>query len=230
MQFHQFSPKELIGPLNEVERKNAPDTLFVAGDVGLCRNFPRVSVIGTRKVSPLGVRSTENLVRLLVKRGVAVVSGLALGVDACAHKTAIEAGGKTIAVLGTPLDQFYPKENADLQRRIMAEHLAISQFRGGVAVQKANFPMRNRTMALISHATVIVEAGERSGTITQGWEALRLGRPLFILESLMKRTDIEWPRKMASYGAQALTYATAEVLFESLPQGNFCGDLAEVTF
>ena len=87
MQIDQVTPKDLIGPLNEVERKNAPETLFVSGDVGLCRNFPRVSVIGTRKISPLGVRSTENLVRLLVKRGVAVVSGLALGVDACAHKS-----------------------------------------------------------------------------------------------------------------------------------------------
>lgn len=230
MQFFQFSPKELIGLLNEVERKNAPETLFVSGDIGLCRNFPRVSVIGTRKVSPLGVRSTENLVRMLVKRGVAVVSGLALGVDACAHRTAIEEGGKTIAVLGTPLDRFYPKENEELQRRIMATHLAVSQFPVGAQVHKANFPMRNRTMALISHATVIVEAGERSGTIYQGWEALRLGRPLFILESLMKRTDLEWPRRMATYGAQALTRDTAEVLFESLPQGNFCGDLAEVTF
>jgi DNA processing protein len=88
MQFQQFSPEKLIGPLNEVEQKNAPSTLFVAGDVALCRNFPRVSVIGTRKITLLGARSTENLVRLLVKRGVAVVSGLALGVDACAHKTA----------------------------------------------------------------------------------------------------------------------------------------------
>ena len=137
---------------------------------------------------------------------------------------------KTIAVLGTPLDHFYPKENEELQRRIMAEHLAISQFPNGSTVQKANFPMRNRTMALISHATVIVEAGEGSGTIHQGWEALRLGRPLFLLESLMKRTDLEWPRKMTSYGAQALTHTTAEVLFESLPQGNLCGDLAEVSF
>lgn len=230
MEFRQVSPQDLLGPLNEVEQKNAPGTLFTAGDVSLCQNFPRVSVIGTRRISPLGISSTENLVRLLVKRGVVVVSGLALGVDACAHRTAVEAGGRTIAVLGTPLDQFYPKENADLQRRIMAEHLAISQFRSGAAVHKANFPMRNRTMALISHATVIVEASETSGTIHQGWEALRLGRALFILESLMKRTDLAWPRKMVSYGAQALTNKTAEVLFESLPQGNLRVDLSAVPF
>ena len=227
---NQVSPEELIGPLNEVERKNAPDTLFIAGDVELCRKFPRVSVIGTRQISKDGVRRTEDLVRMLVERGVAVVSGLALGVDACAHKTAIAAGGKTIAVLGTPLDRFYPKENEGLQRKIMAEHLAISQFPVGAVVNKANFPIRNRTMALISHATVIIEAEEESGTIHQGWEALRLGRPLFLMESLLKRTDLSWPKKLEAYGAQALTRDAVEVLFEGLPAGNFCGDLKEVIF
>jgi DNA processing protein len=221
--------KDLIGPLNTVEQKNAPHELFVAGDENLCVNFSKVSVIGTRQVSEMGIKRTRDLVNMLVKRDVVIVSGLALGVDSCAHEAAIKAGGKTIAVLGTPLDQFYPKENEKLQRKIMDEHLAISQFPVGSTVQKKNFPIRNRTMALISHATVIIEAGEGSGTLHQGWEALRLGRPLFLLESLTKQHDLKWPKEMMSYGAQVLTKDTIEVLFEFLPQGRV-GAVAEMSF
>jgi DNA processing protein len=222
--------EDLIGPLNEVERKNAPGFIFVAGETDLCRKYPKVSVIGTREVSALGLKRTQDIVRLLVGRGVVVVSGLARGVDACAHKTAIEAGGRTIAVLGTPLDQFYPAENAELQRKIMAEQLAVSQFPIGAPKERKNFPIRNRTMALISHATVIVEAGEGSGTLHQGWEALRLGRPLFLMESLTKRSDLKWPREMMGYGAQVLSRSTMSTLFEYLPQEIAYGDLAELPF
>ena len=230
MKFKQTTPEELLGPLNEVERKNAPRSLYVAGDIGLCHNSARVSVIGTREVSPIGLTRTRDLARMLAERGVVIVSGLALGVDACAHEAAIKAGGKTVAVLGTPLDEFYPKENAELQRKIMAEHLAISQFPSGSQVQKKNFPMRNRTMALIAHATVIVEAGEGSGTLHQGWEALRLGRPLFLLESLAKRGDLKWPREMMDYGAQVLTRGALDVLFEFLPQGSPSVETATLHF
>lgn len=228
--FKQLSLEDLLGSMNEVERKNAPATLFIAGDASLCRNFPKVAIIGTRQVSPTGMTRTRDLARMLVERGVVIVSGLALGVDACAHEAAIKAGGKTIAVLGTPLDEFYPKVNAELQRRIMAEHLAISQFPSGSQVQKKNFPMRNRTMALIAHATVIVEAGEGSGTLHQGWEALRLGRPLFLLESLVKRDDLKWPREMMDYGAQVLTRSALDVLFEFLPQGSPSVEAAALHF
>lgn len=219
MKFDSLTPEDLLGPMNQVERKFAPRELFVAGDADLCRNFAKVSVIGTRKVSDLGIKRTQDLVRLLVERDVVVVSGLALGVDACAHEAAIKNGGKTIAVLGTPLDQFYPKENTGLQRAIMADHLALSQFKSDAPVQKKNFPIRNRTMALISHATVIIEAGEGSGTLHQGWEALRLGRPLFLLESLALRGDLKWPAEMIGYGAQVLSRRGLEDLFELLPSG-----------
>ena len=129
-----------------------------------------------------------------------MVSGLARGIDAIAHETAIENGGRTIAGFGTPLDCFYPRENEALQRRIMTEHLAVSQFPHGYPVLRKSFPMRNRTMALLSHASVIVEAGDGSGTLPQGWEALRLGRPLFILKSLVQDDSLTWPAEMMQYG------------------------------
>lgn len=230
MKNEPLTPEDLLGPMNQVERKYAPAELFIAGDADLCRNFAKVSVIGTRQVSAVGIKRTQDLVRLLVERGVVVVSGLALGVDACAHEAAIKNGGRTIAVLGTPLNQFYPKENAELQRVIMADHLAISQFKPGAPVQKKNFPIRNRTMALISHATVIIEAGEGSGTLHQGWEALRLGRPLFLLESITKRAELTWPEKMMNYGAQILTRQALDALFESLPQGRSCAEVPALPF
>ncbi len=97
----------------------------------------------------------------------------------------------------------------------MAEHLAISQIPRGVPIQRRNFPQRNRTMALISDASVIIEAGDSSGSLSQGWEALRLGRLLFVLRSVVEDSRLIWPRKMLDYGAIVL--ADAELLFEALP-------------
>ena len=100
----------------------------------------------------------------------------------------------------------------------MQEHLAVSQFAPGVPSRPGNFPMRNRTMALLSDATVIVEAGEKSGSLHQGWEALRPGRPLFLLESLLRDSALSWAREMEGYGAQALVLENLELLFELLPE------------
>lgn len=215
-----YTIEELLGPLNEVEKKNAPADLFVAGDVGLLRTGRRVSVVGSRSASKEGLARTAKLARLLVGRGVVVVSGLAEGIDTVAHTTAMEAGGRTIAVLGTPIEKVYPVQNRALQERIMREHLAVSQFASGSAGGRHCFPMRNRTMALLSDATVIVEAGEGSGTIHQGWEALRLGRPLFLLESIIKAEGLAWPSELMAYGAEVLSEKTVDIFFEMLPEGS----------
>ncbi|MCI4347716.1 MAG: DNA-protecting protein DprA, partial [Thermoplasmata archaeon] len=129
------------------------------------------------------------------------VSGLARGVDTAAHTAAIEADGTTIAVLGTPLSRTYPAENAVLQRRIRLDHLAVSQFSEQDPILPGNFVIRNRTMALIADASVIVESAEGGGSLNQGWETLRLGRPLFIHDREFEKRELEWPGKMARYGA-----------------------------
>jgi DNA processing protein len=172
--------------------------LCVVGRIPIPLPAPRIAVVGTREPSLKGVELTKRLVRNLVKEGVTVVSGLARGIDTVAHRTAIEEGGRTVAVLGTPLNAFYPPENKALQLKLMREHMVVSQFPIGSPVSKKNFPMRNRTMALISDATVIVEAKERSGVIHQGWECIRLGRPLLIHASLK---DLIWVGKMVEHGA-----------------------------
>ena len=210
-------PEDLLGPLNHVESKFAPKELFLKGDLQLFEAGPRVAIVGSRNPSLEGIGDTTVLVRNLVKDNVVIVSGLATGIDTIAHMTAIAEHGQTIAVLGTPLNYCYPNENFELQQTIGKDHLVITQFPEGSPVQKGNFPMRNRTMALISHATIIVEAGKTSGTIHQGWEALRLGRPLFIVDKLVANTALSWPQEMVTYGAIPLSIANIQRVFETLP-------------
>lgn len=214
--FSRVTLADLLGPLNDVERKFAPAQLFLRGDVDLLRRDPRVSVVGSRDASLECLRRAASLARALVARDMIVVSGLAEGIDTAAHVAAIEAGGRTIEVLGTPLDQHYPKQNAALQDRIGREQLLVSQFETGIPVTLKNFPIRNR-MALLTDATVIVEAGERSGTVHQGWEALRLGRLLFLLESDARDSDLSWPAKMLHHGAQVLSRDNLESAPEDIP-------------
>ncbi len=214
----EHTPEALLGSLNEVERKHAPRLLFTAGKIELLQRGIRVSVVGSRNASPEGVARTRAITEILVTHSVIVVSGLAAGIDTVAHTTAIRSGGSTLAVLGTPLDSCFPASNRDLLDQIVANHLAVSQFAIGTPPSKRNFPIRNRTMALLSDATIIVEAGEGSGTIHQGWEALRLGRPLFLLESLSRREDLSWPAEMLRYGAETLTRTNLPHVLANLPE------------
>lgn len=214
----RFATEDLLWAFNEQEKKFAPSDLFLAGDPELLRAGPCVAIVGSRKASPAGIARASKLARLLTENGVTVVSGLAAGIDTAAHEAAIRSGGRTIAVLGTPLDECFPAQNAALQDLIMREHLAVSQFAPGTAVGKHTFPMRNRTMALIADATVIIEATDKSGTINQGWEALRLGRPLWLAASLFE-SGHEFPERLGAYGAEALTEQRLPDLLSQLPKG-----------
>jgi DNA processing protein len=158
------------------------------------------------------------------------VSGLARGIDTAAHKAAIEAGGRTIGVIGTPIDVCYPKENQRLQTEIAINHLLISQFAPGTPARKGNFPTRNRLMALLSDATVIVEAQDGSGTTHQGWEALRLARPLWILQSAANNPDLKWPQEFLRYGAQVLSDDSFDDLEDSLPSAALTSSDASLSF
>ena len=172
--------------------------LFYAGDLSLLQQ-PCVAIVGTRDVSEAGAKRTRRLARELVEAGVVVVSGLAYGVDTVAHTTAIEAGGHTIAVIGTPLDKASPAENKHLQEEIYREHLLISQFADGSRVFPSNFPQRNKLMATVTDATVVMEASDTSGTLHQAAECTRLGRWLFIAKSVVDDPSLEWPRKFLKY-------------------------------
>ncbi len=171
-------------------------------------HYPRlVAVVGTRNPSEQGVKRARKLVSLLVKDNFGIVSGLAKGVDTVAHETAINAGGFTIAVIGTPLNSTYPQENFSLQRRIAEKYLLISQipvYRYSQQTYKGNrlfFPERNITMSALTEATVIVEAGETSGTLTQARAAIAQGRKLFILDNCFQNQSLTWPRRFEEQGA-----------------------------
>jgi DNA processing protein len=206
LEYSSISVTKLLGrPLNDVETKYAPKMLHVKGPMEVPLPEPRVSIIGSRKASPNGIEDAKAITRTLTENQTVIVSGLAEGIDTSAHETAIAVGGKTIAVLGTPLNKVYPRKNLYLQQEIMNNHLAISQFPIGHITTPKDFVLRNRTMALISDATIIVEAGDTSGSLHQGWEALRLGRPLFIWKSVLNNTQLSWPEKMLQYGAMELS-------------------------
>lgn len=212
--FEPFTPEQLLGPLNDVESKNAPPILFAAGDRSLLADTVRVAIVGTRQPSAEGKNLARSIAMALARQEVVVVSGLASGIDTAAHTGALDANGRTVAVLGTPIDRVYPSKNAELQQRIASRDLLVSQFPAGEPIQRSNFPRRNRVMALISDASVIIEAGEKSGTISQAAEALRLGRPLFLSELVVSR-GLEWSRKMLDSGAMPLSSVTD--LLEFLP-------------
>tara|TARA_R110002111_G_scaffold244674_1_gene306918 strand:+ start:1481 stop:2152 length:672 start_codon:yes stop_codon:yes gene_type:complete len=211
-------PSVILGPLNDVEQKNAPSCIHFSGHVGILQSGPRIAVVGSRKVSIDGAKRAKRLVIELVKNDCVIISGLAMGVDTIAHRVSMQTGGKTVAVLGTPLDIATPVGNRDLQNEIMNDHLAISQFGIGTTISKRNFPARNRTMALVCQASVIVEAGDSSGTLSQGWEAIRLGRPLFIMKSLFD-SSLKWPSMMREYGAIVLE--SSEQILDCVPTESY---------
>lgn len=198
--------ESLLGrPLNDFEKKNAPDVIYCKGSMNIPLPCPKVSIIGSRKASPQGIANTQKIAKILIKNQVIIVSGLAEGIDTAAHVTALNMNGKTIAVIGTPLDKAYPKINYELQQELMKSHLVVSQFPTGYPITGKNFVIRNRTMALISDASVIVEAGKTSGSKHQGWETLRMGKPLFIWESVVNDKELDWPTEMIEHGAVELS-------------------------
>ena len=162
-----------------------------------------IAVVGTRNPTQHGLLRTQRLVRALVQDDFTVVSGLAAGIDSKAHETAIEEGGRTIAIIGTPLSHVYPKENAQLQRHIAEHFLVISQVpvkryeAQDYRLNRFFFPERNVTMSALTEATIIVEAGATSGALTQARAAIQQERKLFILDSCFQNPQLTWPAQLA---------------------------------
>lgn len=188
------------------DARNPIELVYYLGDTNLIGSRG-VSIVGSRNPSEDGRRRARRLARALVDEGYVVVSGLARGIDSEAHLAAMEHGGRTVGVIGKPLYSFYPPENTELQRRIAREHLLISQVpalafeRMSFQAQRGLFAERNATMSAFSLATIIVEAGESSGTLTQARAALAQGRKLLILDSCFQNSALSWPKKFLKRGA-----------------------------
>lgn len=171
---------------------NRPPLIFAEGDASLLERTG-VAVVGTRTATDLGKRRAAKLARDIGKHGFVIVSGLAEGIDTAAHTAALDADIPTVAVLGTGLTRTYPKGNATLARRIVESGGAlVSQFLPKTSPIAANFPQRNITMSGLAVATIVVEASHTSGARMQARAALRHGRSVFLLRSLVEQH--EWAR------------------------------------
>lgn len=204
--FSPFTRASTLFPAQLSDAKYPLPLIYAAGNIELATSPAKVAIIGSRKASYAGISRTRRLARLLSNKGITIVSGLAKGVDTMAHRTAIENGGKTIAVIGTPITDCYPSENNELQRFIASEHLLISQIpiwrysEQDYRKNRAFFPERNATMSALSDATVIVEAKDKSGTLTQAKSAIDQGRKLFVLDSCFLSGEA-WPQQYERLGA-----------------------------
>lgn len=168
--------------------------VHAVGDISLV-DRPRIAIVGARKATVEGRRRAAQLARDCARAGVVVVSGLAEGIDYAAHTAAIDHGGKTIAVVGTPLDKVYPTKHASLQQVIYRDHLLLSPFTWGDKFVPTNFPERNRIMARLAMATVIIEASDTSGSLHQAAESVQVGHPVFIAAGLLDNEKLTWPKR-----------------------------------
>jgi DNA processing protein len=155
-----------------------PAALYVLGDIAMLK-APQLAMVGARRASPLGLAIARELAEALTQAGLTITSGLAVGIDAAAHEGALAAGGRTVAVLGTGLDRVYPPENAGLAARIRLAGALVSEFPPGTRPQRQNFPRRNRVISGLALGTLVVEAGQRSGSLITAQRALDQGRELF---------------------------------------------------
>jgi len=170
-----------------------PPVLFLRGAADE-HDAVSVAVVGTRQATPEGLQQAAGLAAGLAERGVPVISGLAAGIDAAAHMSALSAGGRTVAVIGTGIDRAYPAQNAALQEEIARKGLVISQFLPGSPPTKTSFPMRNAVMSGYALATVVIEAAYQSGARMQARLALQHGRHVFLMRSLLQH---DWARGYA---------------------------------
>lgn len=181
MKINSITPRkhEYLALLEHIP--SAPSTIFFRGKLPEAR-IPSVAIVGTRKPTSYGKEVTHKLATELAKRGVIVISGLALGVDAIAHRAALEVGGTTLAVLANSVDQIYPRTNHALGEQILEKGGAIlSEYKPPTPARDFQFLQRNRIVSGLADAVVITEAAQRSGTLSTAARALEQGKEVFVV-------------------------------------------------
>ncbi len=202
-------------PARLMEIFDPPPVLWVRGDSSIL-NRAGIAVVGTRNPTPYGSGMAEMLSRDLALRGMVIQSGMARGVDTCAHKGAVESGGRSVAVWGTGIDVIYPKENKKLAEQIVASGGAIvSEFPLGTFPAPQNFPIRNRTLSGMSVGVLVVEAAEYSGTRITARCALEQGRDVYAVPGNATNKNAWGPNTLIKQGAKLS--ATWEDIWEDLP-------------
>jgi DNA processing protein len=196
-----------IYPQRLKEIYQPPPVLYVRGEY-LPDDLFAVAIVGTRRVSPYGRQITEELSAFLAANGMTVISGLARGVDSISHQTALKAGGRTIGVLGSGVDRIYPPENRVLAERMIERGAVISDYAPGTPPDASNFPPRNRIIAGLSLAVVVVEAGETSGALITAEFAAEQGREVFAVPGSILAPQSRGTNKLIQKGALPLLSVT----------------------
>ncbi|MGH3620694.1 MAG: DNA-processing protein DprA [Sciscionella sp.] len=203
---HTFRDPSYPAQLREIHQ--LPPVLFSRGN--LLANERAVSVVGSRRASDPALAWTRKLAETLVSAGITVVSGLATGIDTTAHWATLEAGGRTVAVLGTGINRAYPAANRGLQDRIEREGLVLSQFWPDDPPTRTSFPIRNATMSGYGQVTVVVEAGEASGARIQARVGVEHGRPVILTDAVVRGN--EWAKVLRHRPGVYVVSSTDEVL------------------
>lgn len=192
---------------------DAPLVLFVEGDPASL-SLPQLAVVGSRNPTQIGRDTASRFAGHLAMAGLAIVSGLALGIDAAAHRGALESGGHTIAVLGCGLDRIYPPENAALARQVAARGALVSDLPTGAAPIKQHFPRRNRLISGLSVGTLVVEAALRSGSLITARLAAEQGREVFAIPGSIHSPLSRGCHRLIRQGAKLVE--TADDIFTEL--------------
>ncbi len=202
---NQISPQEQNFLQFTGDIANFPKSLYLIGELPTKR-APTVAIVGTRKPSTYGKEIGYKLSFELAKRGVIVVSGLALGIDGVAHQAALDAGGRTIAVLPTPLDAIHPRAHHNLARQIVQNRGAlVSEYAPGDAVYQMNFIARNRIVAAIADGVLIIEAAIKSGTLHTAGFALDYNRPVMAVPGNITNPMSQGTNRLITSGARLIT-------------------------
>lgn len=199
--WHDAEYPELLREISDL-----PSVLFVRGQL-LPEDAASVAVVGTRRASAYGREAARHLVMGLARSGVTVVSGLARGIDTVAHRTALEAGGRTIAVMACGLDMVYPSENAGLARDILKNGALISEYPTGIKPESSHFPRRNRIMAGMSLGVLVVEAAEDSGANVTARMAMEENREVFAVPGSIFTPGSKGTHRWIQDGAKLITKA-----------------------
>jgi DNA processing protein len=210
------SDKEWPPRLNELDPGDRPSKLFADG-LPVATPTPAVAVVGSRRPTAAGIQVATEISRGLAEAGFAVVSGLAIGIDAAAHHAALSVGGYTIAVLGCGLDVRYPARNARLKSRILKCGTLLSEYGAGVEPQPFHFPERNRIIAGLSEAVVFVEGSRRSGGLITSRQALDYNRTVFAVPGSIRNPLAAGPNQLIRTSQATLVTDVQEILEDLAP-------------
>jgi DNA processing protein len=212
-----WTPADPDYPRLLLEISNPPPVLYYRGLVDVKENqgiTPTVAIVGTRSPSEYGRRWTRKISTALAKSGFTIVSGLAAGIDTEAHTSCLEAGGRTLAVFGTGVDIVYPKPNERLRDRVLQQGLAISEYPAGTQPNKTNFPRRNRIIAGLSRATIVIEAPQKSGALITAYQANDFCRDVYVLTARLDDERSFGCLELLSKGAHPILPSSDRLLSE----------------